>query len=234
MAGVTQTYGFATDVAVDDFVQPAHNNRIADTVDRVLGAVLTKIVRPGVLEGWSILADKTVGTGQGLVAACWCQTTEAQAITGLTDGAVNHVFLEADADGPSDGTANVFAQLSSSGPSDAICLGTIELDGGGAVVAIDNEVDGVDRQCFPLAWSSLDGSGSLEAVPAGGDASEYVTHEALRVPGAIDLQSSSQDFTWEITETWRDDRFLLTVSNGGASAADFDYTWTREGISEQI
>jgi hypothetical protein len=234
MAGVTQHYGFATDVAVDDFVQPEHNNCIADTVDRVLGAVLRKIIRPGVLEGWSVLADKTVGSGQGLVAACWCETTQAQAINGLTHGAVNHVFLEADADGPTDGTVTVFAQLSSSGPSGAIYLGTIELDGAGVVVAIDNFADGVDRQCHPLAWRNLSGSGTIAAVPAGGEASAHVTHDALRVPGAISLSSNSPDFTWEISETWRGDRFLLTVSNSGASAADFDYTWTREGVGEQM
>ncbi len=234
MANSTDTYGFATDVAVDDFVQPEHNNRLADTVDRVLGAILTKILQPGVAAGWTIMADRTVDAGQGLVGACWCETTQSQAISGLTDGAVNHVFLEADADGPMDGTVNVFAQLSGSGPTDAIYLGTLELDGAGAVVEIDNSVDGVDRQCFPLAWRSLGGEGTISGVPAGGDSSVYVTHEALRVPGAITVQSSSADFTWEISETWRADTFLLTASNGGAVAADFDYTWTREGIGEQV
>jgi hypothetical protein len=234
MAGWTGNYGFATDVAVDDFVQPAHNNRIADTVDRVLGGVLKNLMRPGVLEGWSILADRTVGVGQGLVAACWCQTTQAQAIVGLTDDAVNHVFLEADADGPTGGSVNVFAQLSSSGPTGAIYLGTIGLDAAGAVTAINNDAPGVDRQCHPLAWSTLSGAGTIAAVPAGGEASDLVSHQALRVPGAIALETTSPDFTWEITESWRGDGFLLTVTNNGASAADFDYTWTREGISEQM
>ena len=36
MPGVTGNYQFVTAVAVDDFVQPSHNNRLADTVDRVL------------------------------------------------------------------------------------------------------------------------------------------------------------------------------------------------------
>jgi len=231
---LTQRYGFATGVAVDDFVQPEHNNRIADTVDRVLGAVLTKIVRTGVLEGWSILADKSVGSGQGLVAACWCQTTQAQAIGGLTDSAVNHVFLEATADGPTDGTVNVFAQLSGSGPSSAIYLGTIALDSAGEVTAINNDAPGVDRQCHPVAWERLGGAGTIAAVPAGGEASDLVNHQALRVPGAIELETTSPDFTWEITETWRGDGFLLTVTNNGASAADFEYEWTRAGIAEQM
>jgi hypothetical protein len=233
MAGVTDNYQFVTDVAVDDFVQPEHNNRIADTVDRVLGSVLRRLLSAGAYEGWTIETDATVVAGQGLVADCWCETTQAQAVTGLTSDAVNHVFLEATADGPPDGTVNVFAQLSADGPADAIYLGTIELDAACEVVAIDNSADGVERACYPIAWSSLAGEGTIAAVPAGGEASEYVTHESLRLPGAIELSSDSADFTWEISETWRADQFLLTVTNNGASEADFEYEWTREGIAEQ-
>ncbi|MGC9318680.1 MAG: hypothetical protein ACP5KN_11685 [Armatimonadota bacterium] len=232
MAGVTDNYGLATDVAVDDFVQPGHNNRVADTVDRVLGSVLRRLLTAGVYEGWSIQADKTVGPGQGLVAACWCETAAAKGISGLTDGAVNHVFLEATPDSPTEGEISVFAQLSSSGPTDAIYLGTIELDGSGAVVAIANDAEGVGRQCYPLAWRSLSGEGTEAGVPAGEQVSFAISHEPLRVPGAISLQSGSPDFTWEIGETWRSDSFTLTVTNNGGSEADFEYTWAREGIAE--
>ncbi len=232
MPGVTDNYQFVTAVAVDDFVQPSHNNRLADTVDRVLGSVLRRLLTAGVHEGWSILADKTVGPGQGLVGVCWCETASAQAITGLTDDAVNHVFVQATADGGPDGTISVFAQLSGTGPSDSVYLGTIELDAGGDVVAIDNAAAGVDRQCYPLAWRSLSGSGTVESVDPEAEESVYVEHDDLRVPGAIELSSSSQDFTWEIDETWRADEFLLRVTNNGGSAADFEYTWTREGIAQ--
>ena len=51
---------------------------------------------------------------------------------------MNHVFVQATADGGPDGTISVFAQLSGTGPSDSVYLGTIELDAGGDVVAIDN------------------------------------------------------------------------------------------------
>jgi len=232
MPGVTENYELTTDVAVDDFVQPGHNNRLADTVDRVLGSVLRRLLTAGAFEGWSIQADKTVGAGQGLVAACWCETSEAEQITGLTDNAVNYVFLERDADAPPDGTVNVFAQLSETGPADSIYLGTIELDGSGAVVAIDNAAEGVDRQCWALAWVGLAGAGTIESVPAEQEATAYVEHDALRVPGAIELESSSPDFTWTIEESWRADKFLLRATNNGGSAADFEYTWMRVGVAE--
>lgn len=230
MPGVTENYLLATDVTVDDFVQPEHNNRLADTVDRVLGSVLRRLLTAGVFEGWSILSDKTVGPGQGLVGACWCETNEAQAISGLTVNAVNHVFVEATADGGPEGTVSVFAQLSSTGPTDSVYLGTIELDAQGEVVAIDNAAAGVQRQCYPLAWRSLTGSGIIPDVEPGGQASVYVTHEALRLPGAISLSSDTPDFAWEIEENWREDRFLLTVTNTGASTADFEFDWSRFGV----
>jgi len=232
MAGVTENYGFATEVAVDDFVQPSHNNRLADTVDRVLGSLLRRLMTAGAHEGWSILGDKTVGSGQGLVGACWCQTTSAQAISDLTDDAVNHVFVEATADGGPDGTVSFFAQLSANGPADSVYLGTIELDGGGDVVAIDNQAEGVERQCYPLAWVSLVGSGIIEDVDPSAEETVYVEHDVLRVPGAIELTSESPDFTWTIEESWRGDRFLLRVTNNGGSAADFEYEWAREGVAE--
>ncbi len=231
MAGVTENYGFATDVAVDDFVQPSHNNRLADTVDRVLGSLLRRLMTAGAYEGWGILGDRTVSSGQGLVGACWCQTTSAQAIADLTDGAVNYVFVQASADGGPDGTVSVFAQLSANGPTDSVYLGTIELDGAGGVVAIDNQAEGVQRQCYPLAWARLTGSGIVEAVAPSAAEAVYVEHDALRVPGAIELTSDSADFTWVIEESWRADKFLLRVTNNGASVADFEYQWTREGVA---
>lgn len=230
MPGLTENYLLVTDVVVDDFVQPSHNNRLADTVDRVLGSVLRRLLTAGVFEGWSILGDKTVGPGQGLVGACWCQTTGAQAIGGLTANAVNHVFIAPTGDGGPQGTVSVFAQLSGTGPSDSVYLGTIELDGAGAVLGIDNAAEGVQRQCYPLAWRSLVGSGTIEDVAASAQASVYVTHEELRVPGAIELTSESPDFAWAIEESWRGDSFLVTVTNQGASTADFTFAWRRAGI----
>lgn len=232
MARMTENYGFVTEVAVDDFVQPEHNNRLVDTVDRVLGSVLRRLLTAGAYEGWAILADKTVGAGQGLVSACWCQTVSAQPITGLSNGALNHVFAAATANAGVDGGITVFAQLSALGPTDSVYLGTIELDGDGEVVAIDNAAQGVQRQCWPLAWRSLGGSGTIEGVGPGAEESVSVQHEALRVPGAIELQSGSPDFTWEIDEAWRADGFVLRATNHGGSAADFEYTWSRAGIAQ--
>ena len=234
MAGVTENYQLVTDVVADDFLQPEHNNRIADTVDRVLGSVLRRLLTPGALEGWQIDSDGTVTPGQGLVAGCWCETTQSQEITALIDDAVNHVFIERGTDGPRDGGVNVFAQLSAEGPADAVYLGIIELDDAGEVVAIDDAVEGVDRACHPIAWSSLAGEGAIEAVPAAGEVSQYVSHARLRLPGAIELNSESPDFTWQVSEPWRGDCFLLTVTNNGASEGDFVYQWTREGIAEQL
>ena len=43
MATTTPNYQLATGVVTDDFVQPDHQNRVADTVDRALGRFLRRM-----------------------------------------------------------------------------------------------------------------------------------------------------------------------------------------------
>ena len=49
MASTTTNYGLATDVVVDDFVEPAHQNRVADTLDRALGEFLAQMMPAGAM-----------------------------------------------------------------------------------------------------------------------------------------------------------------------------------------
>jgi hypothetical protein len=67
MAGVSANYGLATGVLADDLIEPQHHNRVADTVDRVLGLFLKRMMAAGVYEGWSLTLDGEVTAGEGLV-----------------------------------------------------------------------------------------------------------------------------------------------------------------------
>lgn len=233
MANVTPNYKLTTDVVTDDFVQPEHNNRVADTLDRVLGCFLRQIIVAGVHEGWEITQDKQVGPGEGLVSACWCKTATAQDIDGLTNGAVNYVFIEADETSAPEGTVRVYAQLSPSGPSGSILLGTLELDAEGEVVAVDNEAEGVARNCHPLAWGAFAGGGTVEAVPPGGEVSFYVDHGeqgSFRLPGAIAFEVEGEQFAWSLDQAHDAERFRVTAVNEGSYPADLEYAWEREGI----
>ena len=234
MAATTQNYGFATGVAADDFVEPDHNNRLADTVDRTLGEFLRHIIPAGAHEGWEITGDKEVSAGQGLIGACWCRTLEAQEIVGLIEGAVNHVYGAPTAQSAPEGAVQFVAQTAPPGPGDAVYLGTIELDGEGEVVGIDNEAAGTQRNCHRLAIERLEGSGLVEDVPAEESVTVEVAHESegeFQVPGDLQVTSDGADFEWEVTEAHRGDRFRLRVTNVGSEAADFAYEWSREGLA---
>ncbi len=233
MPNLTPNYKLTTNVVTDDFVQPEHNNRVADTLDRVLGSFLRQIISAGVYQGWEITGAKQVSPGEGLVSACWCKTAAAQDIEDLTNGTVNYVFAEANDTSAPDGTVRTYAQLSPSGPSGSVFLGTVELDGDGEVVAIDNQAEGVDRDCHPLQWGAFGGSGTVEAVPPGGEVSFYVEHSeqgSFRIPGAISFQVEGEQFSWGIDQAHDAERFRVTAVNEGSYTEDLEYSWQREGL----
>ncbi|MCE5237328.1 hypothetical protein LLH23_02425 [bacterium] len=231
MAGTTEHYGLAVGVVTDDIVEPDHHNRVAATLDRVLGGALRSLVADGAYSGWLLNTSGAVTAGEGLVAGCWCKTTADAAITGLTSGATNHVFARSNSGSAPDGTVDFAAQLSAEKPAGAVYLGTAEVDSGGVVTAVDNAAAGVDRNCLRLEIGQAAGSGTVASVPAAGTFSVEITHAlSLLVPGAIAFSSQSANFTWELQETWRGDGFKVSGTNNGAEAADLVYAWTRRGL----
>lgn len=228
----TQNYKLVTGVVSDDFVEPDHINRMADALDRVVGSFLQRLMTAGVYSGWEIGTEKQVSAGEGLIRGCWCSTANPQDVVDLTNDAVNYVFAEATDTCGWDGSVVLRAQLSSAGPTGSLLLGSIELDASGEVVAVDNDIEGVDRQCYELGWRTLRGSGSVASVPAGEDVAVIIEHDALRLPGAIEFDVENEDFTWEIDRTHGAASFRVTATNTGGSPADMDYTWRRHGIAE--
>ncbi len=234
MASTTAHYQLTTDVQTDDFIEPSHQNRVADTVDRVLGGFLKNVMTAGVHEGWEIDNAKTVSAGQGLVDGCWCETPAAQSISGLTDAMVNYVFAVPNEASAPDGTMAFVAQPALPGPAGAVMLGTIELASDGSVVAVDNEAEGSQRTCHQLTVVALAGSGTIQNIPAESTVEELVSHEGqgdFRVPGDLRVASSDSGFEWHVSESHRGDCFTFEVTNLGAEAATFSYTWTREGFA---
>lgn len=231
MAGVSANYGLATGVVADDLIEPGHHNRLADTLDRVVGWFLKRMMASGVYEGWSLTLDGTVTAGEGLVDACWCATTAAQGVGGLAPGAVNYVFAGTDSESAPEGTVCFFAALSPTKPAGALLLGTMTLDGSGQVTAVDESAEGVDRDCRRLRIGSVAGSGAVEGVPVGQSVSVAVEHDArFVVPGAIEVAVAGSDFSYEVLETHRGDGFVLVGTNNGQAAQDFEYSWERSGF----
>jgi len=233
MATQTEHYGLAAGVVSDDFVQPDHQNRVAETLDRVVGNVVKQLISAGIYSGWLIQESKTVSAGQGLVQGCWCGTSSDQAITGLQDDAVNYVFAVANDQSPDKGAVDFSAQLTAEGPSGAVYLGTIELDSGGEVVEIDSSA--ADRGCFPLLSETVSGSGQIEAVPGGGQVSFEIDHEeaaSFLVPGAIEFEAVGDDFEIELSKTYQKAQFEVIATNSSSYPRDLVYTWQRWGIAE--
>ncbi len=234
MATQTEHYGLAAGVISDDFVQPDHQNKVAETLDRVVGNVVKQLISAGVYSGWLIQEDKTVSAGQGLVQGCWCDTSSNQAITGLQDDAVNYVFAVANDQSPDQGAVDFSGQLTAEGPSGAVYLGIIELDNGGEVVEIDN-TSGADRGCFPLLTATVSGSGEIGEVPGGGQISFDIDHRAAAnflVPGAIEFEAAGNDFAIELSKTYQKAQFEVVATNSSSYPRDLLYTWQRWGIAE--
>jgi len=233
MATQTEHYGLAAGVVSDDFVQPDHQNRVAETLDRVVGNVVKQLISAGVYSGWLIQQNKTVSAGTGLVQGCWCATYTDQAITGLQNDAVNYVFAVANDQSPDKGAVDFSAQLTAEGPSGAVYLGIIELDSGGEVVEIDNTA--AARGCFPLLTATVSGSGEIAEVPGGGQVSFEIDHgEAVSflIPGAIEFETAGDDFEIQLSKTYQKAQFEVVATNSSSYPRDLIYTWQRWGIAE--
>ncbi len=228
----TENYGLAAGVVTDDFIQPGHQNRVAETLDRVVGNIVKQILAAGVYSGWLITSDKTVASGGGIVGGCWCATATAQDITGLQSGVINYVFAQSNDQSPPQGTVDFVAQLTPGGPAGSVCLGSIELNAQGEVVAVDNE-GGANRGCFPLKTDTFAGSGIIEAVPGGTEVSFIVNHSeagSFAIPGAIIFEADSEAFSVTLYQTYQPDRFQVVAVNETSYSHDLCYTWQRRGI----
>jgi len=228
----TEHYGLAAGVVTDDFIQPDHQNRVAETLDQVVGNIVKQILAAGVYNGWLIQEDKTVTAGWGILSGCWCATVTNQDITSLQNGAVNYIFAQTNQQSAPQGSVDFVAQLSPNGPPGSVCLGSIELDAQGDVVSIDNE-EGATRGCFPLTTNTFSGSGTIEAVPGGGEVSFVVNHAeagSFAIPGAIDFAVTGEAFTVTLRQTYQADRFEVVAVNENSYPQDLCYTWQRQGI----
>ncbi len=232
MPTTTENYGLTTGIVTDDVVQPEHQNRVAETLDQALGFFLRQMMADGAYSGWGLNQNKQVEAGEGLVAGCWCKTTSPEAITNLSNGSVNYVFAGTDATSAPSGTVAFFAQTTETKPAGAVYLGTMELDGDGNVVALDENAPRVDRNCYRLEIQTFSGSGSVAGVPGGGEVEVTIDHSdqgAFRLLGPIVVEAS-EEFEWEVLENHEASQFRLRFVNTSGDCQDLSYTWTREGL----
>ena len=231
MAGTTENYGLANGVVADDLIEPQHHNRVADTLDRVLGSFLKRMMADGACSGWGLMTEGEVTPGEGLVGGCWCETAAPTAVENLTAGATNYVFGGVVEGSAPDGGVRFFGALSQTKLPGTILLGSMAVDAGGEVTAVDEDVAGVDRNCLRLEIGGAMGSGVAEAVPDGQQVRIEVEHEVVfLVPGALAVTVSSEGFDWEVRDAHGAGGFAIVATNTGETPADFVYAWERRGF----
>jgi hypothetical protein len=231
MAGTTENYGLANGVVADDLIEPQHHNRMADTLDRVLGSFLKRMMADGAYSGWGLTMAGTVTPGEGLVGGCWCETAAPAAVESLTAGATNYVFGGVADDSAPAGGVRFSGALSQTKPPGAVLLGSMTVNAGGQVTAVDEDVAGVDRNCLRLEVGRATGNGVAEAVPGGHQVRVEVGHEVVfLVPGALEVTVSSGGFDWEVRDAHEAGGFAIVATNTGGPPANFVYAWERRGL----
>ena len=233
-------FGLLVDTDYSGDVTGANWNRVTKTVRRALGELLQKIVGPGCLttSDWRIDTDKTIGAGEGVVKDCYCETTEDTDISSLlTNGATNYIYLTIDSDtSPTDGDVVAQASLSTTVPSGACRLGSITLDGAGAVTAVDNDDEDYLRdylltlnrrrvQFDEVVTVALGDYADLEV-----DHSADVTFTEAFVPKITSIDEGVRAEL--LLEGTTNGKFTLRLYNDGSYTAGYGYEYGYGGLDE--
>lgn len=179
MAKTTTTiYGLTTDYGTE-VILSAEIDREADVLDR-LGLGLRTLPFAGVISGWVLSTAKTVGAGSGMVGGCYCLTTVAQAVTGLTNSVTNYVYAAVNSTSPNDGTVSFAAVTSTlSIPTNGVRLGTMVLNGAGTcTAATDNPAALLRDYMKPMRYRITPVTTETLTVAVGGETMWALDHSA--------------------------------------------------------
>lgn len=220
-------FGLLTDADYSGNVTAVQLNRWNQVIRRNLGEAMQKVLTPGCLSltDWRLVSDKTIGAGEGIVNDCYCQTIASTDITSLlTNGATNYVYLTINSStSPTDGVIVAQATVTAGAAPDTACkLGSITLDGAGAVTAVDNDDEDFLRDyAIPLRWRRVQFDEVIE-VTLGEYADLEVDHS-----GDVDFTIPTTPKITSIDDGVRAE-LLLNATDGGKFTLrlhnDGDYT----------
>lgn len=232
--------------AITDYVSYAWATALGYIASAVLGNLVNS-GNGGVLTGWTIASDKTVTAGEGVVGTCVPKTTVAQAITGLTNSAVNYVYAQVDATSHEDTrTVDFIGSVSSSNPAGTVRLGTITLDGSGTATAYNDNPAGYRRDYWRgRRTRKITGTWTNDTeIPVGAIGMDEVDHsggtEGVTFTGLSEIRVTAIDEGWyAYTQATSGGKFNIFVVNNWVAGYDYDYysydpdfvqvTWEREG-----
>lgn len=238
----TTNYGLT--LYTTEYVTSTWLQKVAYLLSSVLGNFL-KTGNGGVISGWTLNADKTVAAGEGCIDGTMPKTTDAQAITGLTNGALNYVYAQIDATSHDDTrTVDFIASTSPSNPSGTLKLGSMTLNAGGTVTARDDNPDGYRRDYWRGRRMRIteDVWSNGAAIPIGEIGMDLIDHSAdTTFTGPTEIRVTDIDEGWYAwTQPIDGGSFWLFVINCWEAGYDYDYysddpnwvqvTWEREGL----
>mgnify|MGYP000908190239 CR=1 FL=1 len=134
----TPNWGLSYNPLPTEFITPTRWSLVTQTLDRIANFLYT-YAYGGVCTGWQLQVDGTLTPGSGLLQSIWCATTEATDITSiLVSGQTNYIYIQATDQSQLDGSVTISSALSTTTPTGAVRLGTVTVDGGGTITAVDN------------------------------------------------------------------------------------------------
>lgn len=153
----TATQRFPHDIVPGDSTNPWWWNVPGDKLENICANLFQDMLGVGVVSGFTIANDKTVGAGSCYIDGYKFTTASGTAITGLTNSAVNYVNAQPNI--TEDDTVhgnitfgvNFVATTSATKLANACRVGQLELDGDGDVVA-DSISHATQDKIYRLHW----------------------------------------------------------------------------------
>lgn len=209
--------------------------RTSKIMDRVLYEWVTKVGVGGVINGWSLTNSKTITAGSGVVGGCLCTTSTATDVASLlTSGATNYLYATTNATSPEDGTVT-FGAVTSVGsiPASAVRLGSITLNSGGDVTAVDDNPAACLRDLVPpirrrrTPWTTHGVTcGVGETVEVAIDHSAMVE---FAMPGEVEVDAPEDVRVTLLASGRTAGGFVLLITNN-SSSENPSINWRVEGL----
>lgn len=209
--------------------------RITEILDRALGEFLQKVGVGGVISGWTLNTSAEVAAGEGIVNGCHCITAAATDVSALlTVSATNYIYAVVDATSPEDGTVD-FGAVTAVGsiPAGAVRLGSMVVDGAGAVTAADDNPTACLRDLMPpLRRRRTPWATQAVTCAIGASAVVEIDHSAtvtFLYPGLVEVDAPDDVSVTMLADGRTGGLFRLLVQNDSASA-DPSIDWRVEGL----
>ena len=223
-------------------------NRMSSVIDGQIGPLSIKLFGNGIYYGGVLNMDGTVGPTRAFVDGCYIEMLGTNnAVTGLTAGVTNYIWLTAtldllDPDSAANNVGSLTATMGNRPDNNAsVFLGVMVLNGGGTVTSVNRWAFGAPdttkhgaEYLFPMMMRCDTGTVSVGTVANGATAQVVIPSSEgwyFRVPGAVVISGLPAGWTYTVADNSEPDKFTVAFYNGsGYTEAAPNLTWLRWGL----